>query len=108
MENKSSTEGARRIGPNTYHISGAGGAIVQFSRSAMPNQATTDTGKLKTYTAPSGASAEIMSWGCKNDVPQYREELITGNNIVPALIERKRNIIAGQGWYAYTEKYGLS
>jgi len=105
MENKSSTEGARRIGPNTYHISGAGGAIVQFSRSAMPNQATTDTGKLKTYTAPSGASAEIMSWGCKNDVPQYREELITGNNIVPALIERKRNIIAGQGWYAYTEKY---
>lgn len=105
MENKSSTEGARRLGPNTYLLSKAGGAIVHFS-DAMPSEATMDTGKLTTVSPPNGAeSIKIMAWGTKNDVPNYREELITGNNIVPALIERKRNIIAGQGWYAYKEKF---
>jgi len=65
-----------------------------------------DVGKVKTVARPEGGeSVEIMAWGSKNDLPFVREELVTGNNIVPALIERKRNIICGQGWYAYTEAY---
>lgn len=103
MENKSSTD-TRRLGPNTYYIGGQNAAIVSFS--ALPNTATIDAGKVSTVSVPNeNRSVKIMSWGESNNVPQYREECITGNNIVPALIERKRNIICGQGWYAYQQKF---
>lgn len=73
---------------------------------ALPGNATLDVGRLTKVTSPtSDLSAEVMWWGKDNQLPFYREELITGNNIVPALIERKRNILAGQGWYAYRERF---
>lgn len=105
MENKSSINPAsRRIAPNTYAISGQNSAIVTFE--ALPDKATLDVGRITTVQRPGGAGAvKIMYWGSDNGLPYSREELITGNNIVPALIERKRNILAGQGWYAYKEKF---
>lgn len=73
---------------------------------ALPGNATLDVGRLTKVTSPtSDLIAEVMHWGKDNQLPFYREELITGNNIVPALIERKRNILAGQGWYAYQERF---
>lgn len=100
MENKSSTN----AGPLGGYVVGKGAAIITFA--ALPDSATMDVGKLRSVNRPGGGPAiKIMSWGKDNDVPSYREELITGNNIVPALIERKRNILCGQGWYAYTEKF---
>ena len=107
MESKLSTNnptGAQRIGPHTYHISGENSTVVTFT--ALPDTATIDTGRINSFPVPNESrSIKIMYWGESNNLPQYREECITGNNIVPALIERKRNIICGQGWYAYQEKF---
>lgn len=106
MASKSSTKrnGVQRLGANTYHIASGGGALVTFA--TLTDNATIDTGRIANHTDPrADRQIEIMNWGASNDVPNYREELITGNNIVPALIERKRNIICGQGWYAYREKF---
>lgn len=102
MESKSSTN---RIGPGTYYVGDAKNpAIVSFT--ALPSEATIDVGRINNIQVPNtDRTVKIMYWGTANDVPQYREECITGNNIVPALIERKRNIICGQGWYAYREKF---
>lgn len=72
----------------------------------MPSETNVDRGRVYSVTDPNGKkSVEIKKWGTKNDLPDYREDLVTGNNIVPALIERKRNIICGQGWYAYRERF---
>ncbi len=102
MENKLSTKQAPGA-PGGYVV-GNGVAVITFA--ALPSTAIMDVGKVKSVSAPEGRDAvKIMYWGSKNDVPAYREELVTGNNIVPALIERKRNVICGQGWYAYKEKY---
>lgn len=106
MENKLSTEpAARRLGPNTYYISSdTAPAVVSFE--TLPDRATIDAGKITPVPTPDNSGqVKIMYWGADNNVPYYREECITGNNIVPALIERKRNIIAGQGWYAYKEVF---
>ena len=106
MESKSSTEatGVRRLAPNTYHVAAGGGAVVTFSK--LPPQATFDTGNVTRVTVPnSERSVQVVYWGKKNDLPQYREELVTGNNIVPGLIERKRDIVCGQGWYAWKKRY---
>lgn len=109
MESKLSTNpeapahGVTRLEPNTYLV-GKGKAIVQFA--ALPGEATNDVGKVMSVQMPGGGeSVEVAYWGKSNDLPFYREELIAGNNIVPALIERKRNILLGQGWYAYRERF---
>ena len=101
MENKSSINRPA----NTYVVgTGEARAFVQFA--ALPNEATNDVGRVNIVAIPNtSASAEIMYWGKKNDLPQYREELISGNNIVPSLIQRKRDIICGQGWMAYKERF---
>jgi hypothetical protein len=98
MANKSS---ASRLAAETY-VSG-NGVLLHFA-SALPDQVTTDTGRPKTQTV-NGVSADIVEWGNKNDVPQFREELIAGNGIVPALIKRKRDLVLGQNWYAYQIRY---
>lgn len=102
MEKKSSTN-PKRLAPNSYLI-GQGTAIMSFA--ALPGEATNDVGKVTPFTRPDGGeSVDVAFWGKQNDLPFYREELIAGNNIVPALIERKRNILLGQGWYAYKERF---
>jgi hypothetical protein len=102
MADKSFIE-PKRLAPNTYLV-GGGKAVLQFA--ALPGEATNDVGKITPFTPPDGGeSVDVAFWGKQNDLPFYREELIAGNNIVPALIERKRNILLGQGWYAYKERY---
>lgn len=99
MQNKSSI---KRTGNN--FLVGNGRAVVSFS--ALPNEATSDVGKVTKVSPPNGGEpVEVAYWGKKNDLPYYREELIAGNNIVPSLIERKRDIMCGQGWYAYQERF---
>lgn len=97
MGSKSSTRTA-----NGYLVAN-GTAIVSLG--AMPDTATLDVGRMKSFPIKDGDAVEIMAWGSKNDLPFIREELVIGNNIVPALIERKRNILCGQDWFAYTEKF---
>lgn len=103
MENKSSEP--RRLGAHTYHIASGGGVLVQF-QSALPSESVNDVGKVSRIMVPgANTNAEIVTWGERNDLPNYREEMICGNNIVPALIERKAAIVCGQAWYAYRERY---
>lgn len=104
MAEKSITEGAKRLGPNTYYVSRGDGAIIRFE--TLPNNTSIDVGRVNNVNVPNESrQVEVMYWGKSNALPMDREELILGNNIVPALIERKRNILCGQGWYAYKERF---
>jgi len=48
-------------------------------------------------------SANVMSWGDKNDLCDIREELIGENNIIPQLLKTMRNINLGSGIFYYNE-----
>jgi hypothetical protein len=80
-----------------------GGTLVHFS-SVLPDNSVNDLGRARTFTMD-GQSAEIMDWGNKNDLPNYREELVSNNAITPSLIRRKRDLVLGQDWFAYKTKY---
>ena len=80
-----------------------GAAVVTFAASLSNDF---DQGQVRKLTPPGGSEAvEIMSWGKDNDLPQQRELLVSSNNIVPALIERKRNILIGSGIVAYKKRF---
>ena len=64
-----------------------------------------ETGSVATISVPGAGKATVMQWGKNNDLPQRREMLLSDNNIVPALLKTKRNIIAGSGLYAYRIRY---
>ena len=80
-----------------------GAAVVTFAAS-LGNDF--DQGSVKKLTPPGGSEAvEIMAWGKDNDLPQQRELLVSSNNIVPSLIERKRNILIGSGIFAFQKRF---
>lgn len=88
--------GIHPITPNSYYLSGAG-ALVTLTSDLSQNF---DRGKIQRVTVGS-QQLEIMAWGDKNDLPQVREALIADNNIVPQLIAVKRNILVGNGFFAF-------
>lgn len=91
-----------KLSANTYVV-GEGAAIVQFSTKLDDDF---DKGSTKKINPPGGgAGIEIMYWGKENDLPQQREDLVADNNIVPSLIERKRNILIGQDIMPYRTRY---
>lgn len=91
------------ISKTSYYLR-EGEAIVSFSDTLLVDGV--DKGCVKRMTPPGGKDQiEIMTWGKDNNLPQVREELVTGNNIVPALIERKRNILTGSGLMAFEKRY---
>lgn len=92
----------QRIGANTYYLK-EGEAVVTFTSSLADD---CDRGQVKSLTPPGGKEQiEIMTWGKDNNLPQLREQLVTENNIVPALMERKQNILIGNGLFAYKKRY---
>lgn len=93
----------QRVSENIYLV-GDGQAVVQFSSKLSDNF---DKGETKKINAPGGqlGPIQIMYWGYDNDLPQMREQLIADNNVVPSLIERKRNILVGSGLMAYRTRY---
>lgn len=94
--------GIQRISPGTYYME-EGQAIVQFATNLADDF---DKGEVKKVTRPDNKGAlVIMSWGKDNNLPQVREGLVSDNNIVPSLIERKRNILVGQEIMAYSIRY---
>lgn len=94
--------GVQRIGPNSYYLY-EGKAVVTFSNSTLPEDV--EKGKLEKVTIPNNDPVEIMTWGKNNDLPQVMEDLVTANNIVPALMGTKRNILTGNGLMAYKVRY---
>jgi len=53
----------------------------------------------------SNASERVMSWGFDDILPNYREQLVSENDIVPSLLATKRDILIGAGIMAYTKEY---
>lgn len=45
----------------------------------------------------------FKQWGSKNDLPEYREDMLMDSNIMGELIDTKRNIALGNGMKAYHE-----
>lgn len=89
------------LGANTYYLK-EGQAVVSFTGQLADDF---DKGKVAPVAKPDGSGmVDIMTWGKDNNLPQERERLVSDNNIVPALIERKRNIITGNGYFAYTKR----
>ena len=89
------------LGAHTYYLK-QGQAVVSFTGQLADDF---DKGKLAPVAKPDGSgTVDIMWWGKDNDLPQQRELLVSDNNIVPALIERKRNIITGNGYFAYKKR----
>lgn len=66
----------------------------------------TEKGVLKSAFG-TGKDQEIkyMAWGKDDDLPLFREKLIEKNNIVPSLLQTRRDITAGKGLQAYREVY---
>lgn len=88
-----------RIGPNTYYLS-EGKALVSFSAQRIEDAA--NYGKIQKIKIPgTDKSPDIMYWGAKNNLPQLYEELILENNVVPVLMQRKRDIFVSDSLYAY-------
>lgn len=91
-----------KIQPGTYFLQ-EGEAVVTFMSKLDDDF---DKGATKKLNPPGGdGPVEIMYWGKNNDLPQQREQLIGDNNIVPSLIERKRNILMGQDIMAFRIRY---
>jgi len=44
---------------------------------------------------------KIRFWGAKNNLPQFREKLVMQNNIVPALLKTKRDMLFGTGLFPF-------
>lgn len=102
MGKKSGVNTPIKVGEDTY-LSEPGGVLVHFS-SALPSNSTNDVGKPRDFML-SGVTAPIVEWGANNDLPNYREELVANNAIAPSLIRRKRDLVRGQSWYAYVNKF---
>lgn len=86
-----------RLGDDAAVISMAGqeAALVTFSRYEDTN------GKMEPISkAGSKGEYKLRFWGAKNNLPQFREQLVMQNNIIPALLKTKRNITFGTGLFA--------
>lgn len=90
--------GIHRIGQGAYYLS-KGAALVTTSDRIDDASLV---GRITSQSAPNLKEAvKFMSWGTGNDLPQRFERLISQNNVVPSLIQRKRDIMVGSGIMAY-------
>ena len=67
------------------------GVIVSFSN---PRTTTVNTIQKISYKGNKQGIC-IRFWGQDNSLPQYREQIVSDNNIVPTLIQTKRDITLG-------------
>lgn len=74
-------------------------ALVEFTK-----EPRSDVGKPMAVVG-SGIEKRIWSWGAKNDLPTYRENILQDNNIMGEMINTKRSIILGNGLQFYKEEF---
>lgn len=82
---------------SSFDSQGAG-VVVTFSDSTLAESrdSIVTTGRL---------NKKVRSWGSRNSLPQYREQLVMENNIIPSLISTKCDITLGSGLFAYKEEF---
>lgn len=75
-------------------------ALITFSRFE-------DTTSKSQEISKSGTKGgyKIRFWGANNNLPQFREQLVMQNNIVPALLKTKRDITFGLGLFPYKKVF---
>jgi hypothetical protein len=73
-------------------------ALLSFSDS---RQVSIGSCQKISYRGSAKGGEQIRYWGKKNDLPQFREQVVGDNNIVGSLIQTKRDIYTGTGLYAY-------
>ena len=66
---------------------------------------TSPIGKPMAIPGMSDAKERAMSWGFDDMLPNFREQLVSENDIVPSLLATKRDILVGGGIMAYTKEY---
>lgn len=91
---------------NDVWVSPPTGAIFAFSNTTQNtgNRSIGNDGQIANVPVD-GKPAYIWEWGEKNNLPTEREALIMQNNIVPTLLQTKRDITIGQGLYCYREEF---
>lgn len=90
-----------------YFVSKNRNILIQFGTPADYTEAVTDNIFDKSVRTSTGdtESVSVMPWGKSNDLPEKRENLLLGNNIVPQLLRTARNIVLGSGFYAYKDTF---
>jgi hypothetical protein len=78
-------------------------AVVSFGSVSFNNK-DVEVGTISKVTSGT-EQVTIRSWGKNNNMPQVREGVVNSNNIVPALLATKRDMLLGAGLMAYKERY---
>jgi len=74
------------------------GVVVTFSDASLADS-------RESVISTRVGSTRIRSWGAANNIPQFREQVVMENNIVPSLLATKCDITLGGGLYAYKEVF---
>ena len=80
------------------------GAVVSFGQVSFNNK-DVEPGRISKVSVGSDEPLTIRMWGKKNNLPQIREDLVNGNNIVPSMLATKRDMVLGAGLMTYREKF---
>lgn len=98
------TQPIEQISERAWLLREGGGALVSLSSTTVTDRASNGT-KNQRITFGNDKVGEIRAWGDDNLLPLHREALVLDNNIVPALIETKRDITVGGGLMHYIERF---
>lgn len=79
---------------------GGTAVVLEFAR----NDRDVNQNEKISYKGSKGEHT-IRFWGKNNDHPQWIEKLVLQNNIVPTLLQTKRDLVAGSGFFAYKEVF---
>lgn len=94
----------QQIGERAWYLS-EGEAVVTVGAAIPFNNNDVQSGAVVTVSGEGKQSARIRQWGKKDTMPQLREGLVNESNIVPALIQTKRDMILGAGLMAFREEF---
>lgn len=89
---------------NSFHFDESSGTLIQFHYDDRRNmmEGNPDIGMVGKHT---GIGKNIKFWGPDNMLPNYRDEVLMGSNIVGELINTKRDFLLGKGLMPYTEVF---
>lgn len=76
-------------------------AAMKFSNPRERRESTTEKISYK----GSADGRPIRNWGRANDMPQWREQVVMDNNIVPALLNSKIGLTYGTGLFPYKKEF---
>lgn len=64
-----------------------------------------DVGNIVTLPTNMAGGVKVKAWGKRNDLPFYRDQILSDNNVIPELLSTKRDIALGAGLMCYREVF---